>query len=70
MPNLVRSAFHLFVLLLGCQTQSESALHFVVFIFFSVSVKVLPVTPLLSSVFVHRVFFAYFVGFEGAGGNA
>ena len=34
---------------------------------FSVSVKVLPVTPLLSGVFVHRVFCAYFVRFEGAG---
>ena len=31
------------------------------------SVKVLPVTPLLSGVFVHRVFCAYFVTFEGAG---
>ena len=35
--------------------------------FFSVSGKVLPVTPLLSSVFVHRVFSAYFVRFEGVG---
>ena len=31
------------------------------------SVNVLPVTPLLSGVFVHRVFCAYFVRFEGAG---
>ena len=61
--------------LLGCQTQSESGFHFVfffflvllIFSFFSVSVKVLPVTPLLSGVFVHRVFCAYFVRFEGAG---
>ena len=86
--------------LLGCQTQSESGLHFVGFffwsfffwfllgcqygkpsrnlcliswvfllflLFFSVSGKVLPVTPLLSGVFVHRVFCAYFVRFEGAG---
>ena len=37
------------------------------FFFFSVSGKVLPVTPLLSSVFVHRVFSVYFVRFEGAG---
>ena len=37
------------------------------FNFYSVSVKVLPVTPLLSGVFVHRVFCAYFVTFEGAG---
>ena len=36
-------------------------------LFFSVSGKVLPVTPLLSGVFVHRVFCAYFVRFEGAG---
>ena len=35
--------------------------------FFSVSGKVLPVTPLLSSAFVHRVFCAYYVRFEGAG---
>ena len=33
----------------------------------SVSVKVLPVTPLLSGVFVHRVFCPYFVSFEGVG---
>ena len=32
--------------------------------FFSVSVKVLPVAPLLSGVFVHRVFYVYFVRFE------
>ena len=31
------------------------------------SVKVLPVTPLLNGVFVHRVFCAYFVKFEGGG---
>ena len=36
------------------------------FIFFRAG-KVLPVTPLLSGVFVNRVFCAYFVGFEGAG---
>ena len=34
---------------------------------FSASGKVLPVTPLLSGVFVHRVLSAYFVRFEGAG---
>ena len=58
------------------QTQSECAFLFVGFLFFvfflfyfifSVSGKVLPVTPLLSGVFVHRVFCAYFVRFEGAG---
>ena len=36
-------------------------------LFFSMSEKVLPVTPLLSGVFVHRVFCAYFVRFEEAG---
>ena len=53
--------------LLGCQTQSESRFHFVGFLLFSVSGKVLPVTSLLSGVFVHRVFCAYFVRFEGLG---
>ena len=37
------------------------------FDFFLVSVKVMPVTPLLSGVLVHRIFFAYFVRFEEAG---
>ena len=49
------------------QTQSESAFHFVVF---SVSVKVLPVTPLLSGVFAHRAFCAYFLRIERVVGNA
>ena len=40
---------------------------FLFFFFFSVSGNVLPVTPLLSGVFVHRVFCAYFVRFEGTG---
>ena len=35
--------------------------------FISVSGKVLPVTPPLSGVFVHRVFCAYFGRFDGAG---
>ena len=35
--------------------------------FFSVSGKVFSVTPLLSSVFVHRVFDAYFDGFQEVG---
>ena len=34
------------------------------FIFSSVSVKVLPVTPLVSGIFVHRAFCAYFVRIE------
>ena len=37
---------------------------FVLFLFFSVSVKVLPVTPLVSGVFVHRAFCAYFLRIE------
>ena len=64
-PSLVN-----FLLVTGLplwQTQSESGFHFVVFIFFSVSGTALPVTSLLSSVFVHRVFSAYFVRFEGGG---
>ena len=36
-------------------------------VFFFVLVEVLPVTPLLNGVFVHKVFCAYFVRFEGAG---
>ena len=43
-------------------------LFFFNFIFyFSVSGKVLPVTPLPSSVFVHRVFSAYLLGLRGLG---
>ena len=34
----------------------EVCVDFVVFLFFSVSVKVLPVTPLVSGVFVQRAF--------------
>ena len=33
-------------------------------VFFSESVKVLPVTPLVSGVFVHRAFCAYFLRIE------
>ena len=37
----------------------------VLFVFFSsVSVKVLPVTPLVSGIFVHRAFCAYFLRIE------
>ena len=58
--------------LLGCQYGNPSrkmgniSLFYYAFIF-SVSVKVLPVTPLLSGVFLHRVFCAYFVRFVGVG---
>ena len=54
MANQSRSAFSLFVL-------------FILFIYlfiFSVSVKVLPVTPLVSGVFVHRAFCVYFLRIE------
>ena len=43
---------------------------FISFRFFSVSVKVLPVTSLLSGVFVHRAFYAYFLRIERVVGNA
>ena len=60
--------FYLF--LLGCQygkpNRNLCLISWVFLLFFSVSGKVLPVTSLLSGVFVHRVFCAYFVRFEGA----
>ena len=37
---------------------------FLFLVFFSVSVKVLPVTPLVSGVFVHRAFSGYFLRIE------
>ena len=43
------------------------SLFYFIFYFFSVSVKVLPVTTLLNGVFVQRVFCADFVRFEGVG---
>ena len=52
------------------QTQSRSTFSlfvfffFFFFFFFSVSVKVLPVTPLVSSVFVYRAFCPYFLRIE------
>ena len=50
------------------QSQSESGwdlfVLFILLILFSVSVKVLPVTPLVSGVFVHRAFCAYFLRIE------
>ena len=48
----------------------EVCVDFVVFLFFSVSVKVLPVTPLLSGGFVYRAFCAYFLRIERVVGNA
>ena len=62
------------VLLLGCQygnpSRKKGSICWVFFFFFSVSVKVLPVTPLLSGVFVHRAFCAYFLKIERVVGNA
>ena len=58
--------------LLGCQYGNRSRkvgrvcsffIYFIYF-FFSVSVKVLPVTPLLNGVFAHRAFCAYFLRIE------
>ena len=59
-----------FLFLLGCQYGNPSrkvdgicSFYFFV-VFFSVSVKVLPVTPLVSGVFVHRAFCSYFLRIE------
>ena len=59
------------------QSQSESRwdlfVLFILFIFrfsFPVSVKFLPVTPLISGVFVHRAFCANFLRIERVVGNA
>ena len=48
------------------QTQSRNGGHLfgVIYFFSSVSVKVLPVTPLVSGIFVHRAFCAYFLRIE------
>ena len=46
------------------QSQSEIGWHLFGILFFSVSVKVLPVTPLLSGIFVHRAFCSYFLRIE------
>ena len=77
-----RSAFSSFVLfllfLLGCQYGKPSRglrlvclfiffIFLVFFLFFSVSVTLLPVTPLVSGVFVHRAFCAYFLRVEREG---
>ena len=65
-----------YLFLLGCQYGKPSRnlrfiCSFIFFpFFFSVSVKVLPVTPLLSGVFVHRALCAYFLRIERVVGNA
>ena len=48
------------------QTQSRNGGHLfgVIIIFSSMSIKVLPVTPLVSGIFVHRAFCAYFLRIE------
>ena len=46
------------------QSQSEIGWHLFGILFFSVSVKVLAVTPLLSGIFVHRAFCSYFLRIE------
>ena len=53
-----------FYLLLGCQYGNPSQKMGNMWFFFFVSVKVLPVTPLLNGVFVHRAFSAYFLRME------
>ena len=52
--------------LLGCRMaiQVGKLVDFSVSFLFSVLVKVLPVTPLVSGVFVHRAFCAYFLRIE------
>ena len=59
--------------LLVWPTQSESTFHLLVLVilfYFSVSVKVLPITPLLSGVFVNRAFRAYFLRIQRVVGYA
>ena len=69
--------FPSYALLLGCQYGKRSRdlrficlFYFLLFFIFSVSVKVLPITPLLSGVFVPRAFCAYFLRIERVVGNA
>ena len=72
LPNPVGICVSFRRFLLGCQYGNPTRKmcnisRFFYFLFFPVSVKVLPVTPLLSGVFVHGVFCGHFVRFEGAG---
>ena len=50
--------------LLGCRMAIPVGKWVDFSVLFSVSVKVLPVTPLVSGVFVHRAFCAYFLRIE------
>ena len=61
------SLYFLFIFITGLPNPVGISVSFRGFFFYFLSGKVLPVTPLLSGVFVHRVFCAYFVRFEGAG---
>ena len=60
--------FKAFFVFTGSQSESGWDLfvlfYLFYFIFFSVSVKVLLVTPLVSGIFVHRAFCAYFLRIE------
>ena len=58
--------------LLGCRMAIPVGkwVGFSVLFLFSVSVKVLPVAPLLSGVFLHRAVCAYFLRIERVVGNA
>ena len=56
--------------LLGCRMAIPVGKWVDFSVLFSVSVKVLPVTPLLSGVFVHKAFCVYFLRIERVVGNA
>ena len=77
--TLVRQNYQSFLLTIECSTvywvaygkpSRNLCLISWVFKFFSVLVKVLPVTSLLSGGFVHRAFCAYFLRIERVVGNA
>ena len=58
-------------LLLGCLWQTSRKMgRLLLFFLFSVSVKVLPVSPLVSGVFMHGAFCAYCLRIERVVGNA
>ena len=56
--------------LLGCRMAIPVGKWVDFSVLFSVSVKVLPVTPLLSGVFMRRAFCVYFLRIERVVGNA
>ena len=59
-----RDHFVSIFLLLGCRMAIPVGKWVDFSVLFSVSVKVLPVTPLVSGVFVHRAFCTYFLRIE------